>query len=184
MKNIFRLFKFKNFKFKAFSLVELLVVVGIFTIISIAAVGSLRENSQNKKAALAANRMLQGLNFVMAEAGRRRANVRLCAANAARTACDCIDNNMTANGWLITVVATNEVLSADEIPNGYVFLRPGGSCIMEARISPVNGAVVWVDTSNYQVKPTNCELGNNQQHNIDVVGDSNQPPVLTPNQAC
>ena len=72
---------------KGFSLIELMVAVAIIAIIATIAVPSFSALLQNSRLSSATNSVLGALQTARSEAATLRSTIKVCAANAAQTAC-------------------------------------------------------------------------------------------------
>lgn len=128
-----------------FSLIELMVVIGIIAILASIGVPSFRNMTLDSRLSSTANHLLGGLQLARSEAVTQRTNIKICAANTTNTAC-ANSNEWTAGALLmrgadvirvIPAAATGLTITSSRNDVEY---RPDGT------ISPANGTQTLVLT--------------------------------------
>ncbi|VAX06444.1 hypothetical protein MNBD_GAMMA25-1889 [hydrothermal vent metagenome] len=105
------------------SLIELIVVLAVFALVTTLAVPNFRNFVQNNQMSASANNLMGSLALARSEAIKRNQQVSVCASNN-QTSCTGVDWN---NGWIVFVDSDNPgvVDGTDEIINVVQGL-PGG----------------------------------------------------------
>ena len=88
-------------KHTGFTLVELMVALAVFAIMTMFAVPNMRSFMQNSKAVTHTNQLITALNYSRSEAVKRRTRVVVCAFNTAQNACSTSTIPWDANGWMV-----------------------------------------------------------------------------------
>lgn len=86
----------------AFTLIELMVAIGVLAILLAAAVPALSQAVRNTKLTSLINDLTTSVTYARSEAVKRSRRVVICRANAARDNCNYASGNWSA-GWLIFV---------------------------------------------------------------------------------
>ncbi|WP_419723494.1 GspH/FimT family pseudopilin [Stutzerimonas kunmingensis] len=116
----------------AFTLIELMVTIGILAILLAAAVPALSQAVLNTRLTSLINDLTTSVTYARSEAVKRSRRVVICRANAARDNCNYASGNWSA-GWLIFVDSA-ESDTATPVYNAANLLRvsdvpPSGSTI-------------------------------------------------------
>lgn len=129
---------------KGFSLVELMVAMGVLVLLITVAIPSFNSSLLRANASNLTDSLITSLNYAKSEAISRNERVHLCARNANGTAC--LNNSADWNGgWLIRLSSTNVTLrdvrvagnaevslrdlNADQNDNWLVY-RPSGEVLL------------------------------------------------------
>ena len=143
-----------------FSLIELLVVMGIMGLVMAAAAPNFSEWIANSRVRTSAESFQNGLMLAKAEAVRRNAKVEFVVTDSAPTVAnvDAITAATSGRGWLVRQYrATGSYVSTDFIQGRSIAeggtnttVRAGQSSFVfsgTARLSPIPGATVNVDVT-------------------------------------
>ncbi len=168
-------------KSRGFSLVELLVTVGVASIFLALAIPSFHSIRQNNQAVTVSNYVAGGLSYARNEAIKRGVSVSLCgAASDAQTACGASSN--WSNGWIVfsdvdgdgVIDAGDEILKTSPIPtlgatitapnnvvafsaNGFVASGSGNFTLQAAGCEGDNARTITISNSGrLSVEKTNC----------------------------
>jgi len=87
---------------QAFTLIELMITIGILAIVLAAAVPALSQSVRNVRLSSLISDLTTSVTYARSEAVKRSRRVVICRANAARDNCDYAGGNWSA-GWLIFV---------------------------------------------------------------------------------
>jgi type IV fimbrial biogenesis protein FimT len=99
-----------------FSLLEVIVVMGIVAILMAVAVPSYRYITNGNRIAAEVNGLLGDMQFARAEALKEGQTVTVCVANAGGTACAGAGVSTWQNGWIIfSDVNANHVVNAGDV---------------------------------------------------------------------
>lgn len=105
---------------RGFTLLELLVTIAIFAIVTTLAAPGLRTFTQNNRAAAQANEFIAALNLARNEAVTRGAIVSICAS---ADGVSCSGVTEWTGGWLVFVDRVPPLGSLDNGPDGDELLR-------------------------------------------------------------
>ena len=108
-------------KFKAFTLVELMVTLAVFGIIVVMGVPSLTAYTRSNRIVTETNSFVGSINFARSEAVKRRGNVSLCQSSDGAT---CTDSGWQA-GWIVFVNTDND--DPAQVDDGEEILRIYGA---------------------------------------------------------
>lgn len=150
-----------------FTMIELLVTMGIVAITIGLAVPSVRSVMQNSRAAGISNEFVATLNYVRSEAVKRRNTVRICtsADGATCRAAGSADVNNWHKGWIVLDPAGN-VLRRSNPLNSEIQVTAGAGDISFAG----TGGVVAATAPTFTVNVTGCTGNNNRSLSVSVTG--------------
>lgn len=89
---------------QAFTLIELMITIGILAIVLAAAVPALSQSVRNVRLTSLINDLTTSVTYARSEAVKRSRRVVICRANTARDGCNYAAGNWSA-GWLIFIDA-------------------------------------------------------------------------------
>lgn len=90
----------------AFTLIELMVTLAVFTILVVLAVPSMNSYTNSNRLSTETNSLVGALNIARSEAVKRRTNISVCKSADGAT---CGDNTVSwGNGWIVFVNTDND----------------------------------------------------------------------------
>lgn len=158
-----------------FTLIELMVTIGIAAILLALALPSFTESIRANRVSTATNQTLATFNFARAEALRAKSNAWVCPSNDSRT--DCGTNwsqGMVVwtdeNGDGIRTPAT-EIKRVIEPQDGVTFTFPATTPIGfddRGRAVEKSGSSVTVRSFNFSMKAATCKPGAYNARSFDI----------------
>ncbi len=131
---------------RGFTLIELMIAVGILAILLAVAAPSMDAFIRNNSVATEANNLLNIIQYTRSEAVRRSESITLCASNAARD--NCRANGNPALGYLI--FTQNALIKDIPAPAGQVQVNLGAAGITFQRDGASTAATVRLTNGTKQ----------------------------------
>jgi type IV fimbrial biogenesis protein FimT len=155
-----------------FTLIELMVTLGIAAILLTIAVPSFEETIRNNRLTAQTNDLVTSFNLARSEAIKRRSTVAVCTSSDQAT---CNDAAAWADGWIVRDEAGDTVIQAFPALKGSTTVS---TTVHQVRYSQT-GFLVGGDAVSLKL----CAGTGHPGREIDIIG-TGRPSTATPHPTC
>jgi type IV fimbrial biogenesis protein FimT len=170
----------RNRQAKGYTLVELMMVLGIVGVLLLVAIPMFRTQVQNSRMSAAATDLLSTLTYARAEAIGRRSPVTVCISNDA--ADDCAKTGQWEDGWL-TFVNLNDDDNIDDEEEIIQIHPPLAAEMFASGESEIEEAITFLPNGHTRLSTTRlliiCDGRDGSREDDPIFGDNARAIIVT-----